>query len=55
MPNRTARPSSNTISLASEALMACMCSQVPNGSIQTVAISSRPIKLVMTVVSTQTL
>ena len=35
--------------------MACMCSHAPNGSNQTVAISSSPSRLVMTVVSTQTL
>ena len=55
IPNRTARPSSNMISLASGPLMACMFSHAPNGSNQTVAISNSPSRLVMTVVSTQTL
>ncbi len=55
MPSRTASPSSKTISLASAGLIACMCSHVPNGRNQTAPISSSPIRLVMTVVSTQTL
>ena len=55
MPNRTASPRSKTISLASEELIACMWSHVPSGRNHTAAISSSPNKLVMTVVSTQTL